>query len=553
MGRARRRRAGRTARRRPAEGVRAPRRAARCWPSRCARLDDCDAIDGDRARRAAGAGRSRRSCSPRSSASRRSRACVPGGETRSASVRIGLAEVADDADDRARPRRGAAAAARELVARLLEALAERLRRRGAGAAGDRHGQARCRTESSPRRCRAPSSSPCRRRRLSSPRRCVPPPRARAPTARRSSRRAAAGSAVVAGDERLLKVTTRDDLARVEALARGRRAIATVACGRPMGERLRLIGGSAFDAHAFADGVPLVLGGVAFDHSARARRPLRRRRDHPRTDRRAARRRGPRRHRLALPLGRGALRGASRRSSCSSTAYAQVRAAGWRLVNADCILIGEEPRIAAAAGGDARAPAGARSARARSTCARRRPTGSASPAVARVSPRRLSRCSSGVRLAGEVPPAAASTDDQAVACERGERVGVVAGSRRPRPRAARAARAGGRSPRSATVAAAARSAARATGSAPASGQPLAARHAREADGRAEVEQRLRARRSKASPRALLHAADVRVDRQHVAAEGEVADRCRRVGADPGQLGQLVRPALLGDQRAPRAGG
>jgi 2-C-methyl-D-erythritol 2,4-cyclodiphosphate synthase len=27
------------------------------------------------------------------------------------------------------------------------------------------------------------------------------------------------------------------------------------------------------------------------------------------------------------------------------AYAQVRAAGWRLVNADCVLIGESPRIA----------------------------------------------------------------------------------------------------------------------------------------------------------------------------------------------------------------
>lgn len=27
------------------------------------------------------------------------------------------------------------------------------------------------------------------------------------------------------------------------------------------------------------------------------------------------------------------------------AYAQVREAGWRLVNADCVLIGEEPRIA----------------------------------------------------------------------------------------------------------------------------------------------------------------------------------------------------------------
>ena len=37
--------------------------------------------------------------------------------------------------------------------------------------------------------------------------------------------------------------------------------------------------------------------------------------------------------------------ASRRSTLLTDAYAQVRAAGWRLVNADCVLIGEEPRIA----------------------------------------------------------------------------------------------------------------------------------------------------------------------------------------------------------------
>ena len=47
-------------------------------------------------------------------------------------------------------------------------------------------------------------------------------------------------------------------------------------------------------------------------------------------------------------------------------------------------------------------------------------------------------------------------------------------------------------------------------------------------------------------ALLHAADVRVDRQHVAAEGEVADGGRRVRPDAGQLGQVVRPAALGDR-------
>ena len=91
-------------------------------------------------------------------------------------------------------------------------------------------------------------------------------------------------------------------------------------------------------------MPLVLGGVEFDAPARARRPLRRRRDRPRADRRAARRGRARRHRLALPLGRRALRGVSSLELLSE-AYEQVRAAGWRLVNADCVLVGEEPRIA----------------------------------------------------------------------------------------------------------------------------------------------------------------------------------------------------------------
>ena len=37
--------------------------------------------------------------------------------------------------------------------------------------------------------------------------------------------------------------------------------------------------------------------------------------------------------------------APRRSICCGAAYAEVRDAGYALVNADCILIGEEPRIA----------------------------------------------------------------------------------------------------------------------------------------------------------------------------------------------------------------
>ena len=105
-------------------------------------------------------------------------------------------------------------------------------------------------------------------------------------------------------------------------------------------------GIGVDAHGFADGIPLVLGGVRFD-------------DHPRglaghsdgdviahalTD--------------AL-LGAAALgdigtlfpsdderwRGADSLGLLSD-AWARVREAGWELVNADCVLVGQEPRIAA---------------------------------------------------------------------------------------------------------------------------------------------------------------------------------------------------------------
>ena len=104
-------------------------------------------------------------------------------------------------------------------------------------------------------------------------------------------------------------------------------------------------GLGVDAHAFADGVPLVLGGVRFDHS----RGLA---GHSDGDVIA--------HALidavlgAAGLGDiGSLFPSSdeRFHGASSVgllaeAYAQVQAAGWELVNADCVLIGEEPRIAA---------------------------------------------------------------------------------------------------------------------------------------------------------------------------------------------------------------
>jgi 2-C-methyl-D-erythritol 2,4-cyclodiphosphate synthase len=104
-------------------------------------------------------------------------------------------------------------------------------------------------------------------------------------------------------------------------------------------------GTGVDAHAFADGVPLVLGGVRFDHP----RGLAGHSDgdviaHALTD--------------AL-LGAAALgdigslfpSGSETPEGVDSLellaeAYLQVQAAGYELVNADAILIGEEPRIAA---------------------------------------------------------------------------------------------------------------------------------------------------------------------------------------------------------------
>jgi 2-C-methyl-D-erythritol 2,4-cyclodiphosphate synthase len=103
-------------------------------------------------------------------------------------------------------------------------------------------------------------------------------------------------------------------------------------------------GLGFDAHAFAEGVPLVLGGVPFEHP----RGLA---GHSDGDVLA--------HALidailgAADLGDiGAFfppddeqyRGASS-IDLLWKAYREVRDAGWRLVNADCVLVGQEPRIA----------------------------------------------------------------------------------------------------------------------------------------------------------------------------------------------------------------
>ena len=103
-------------------------------------------------------------------------------------------------------------------------------------------------------------------------------------------------------------------------------------------------GIGVDAHALEEGVPLVLGGVAFDHP----RGLA---GHSDGDVIA--------HALVdavlgaaglgdigtlFPSGDDRFRGADSLDLLRE-AYRQVREAGYRLVNADCVLVGEEPRIA----------------------------------------------------------------------------------------------------------------------------------------------------------------------------------------------------------------
>ena len=103
-------------------------------------------------------------------------------------------------------------------------------------------------------------------------------------------------------------------------------------------------GIGVDAHALEEGVRLVLGGVEFEST----RGLA---GHSDGDVLA--------HALIdallgaaglgdigslFPSGEERFRGVSSLSLVTE-AYGQVRDAGWRLVNADCVLVGEEPRIA----------------------------------------------------------------------------------------------------------------------------------------------------------------------------------------------------------------
>jgi 2-C-methyl-D-erythritol 2,4-cyclodiphosphate synthase len=103
-------------------------------------------------------------------------------------------------------------------------------------------------------------------------------------------------------------------------------------------------GIGVDAHALADGVPLVLGGVTIEHP----RGLA---GHSDGDVLA--------HALIdallgaaglgdigslFPSGDERFRGADSLELLRE-AYRRVREAGWLLVNADCVLVGEEPKIA----------------------------------------------------------------------------------------------------------------------------------------------------------------------------------------------------------------
>jgi 2-C-methyl-D-erythritol 2,4-cyclodiphosphate synthase len=103
-------------------------------------------------------------------------------------------------------------------------------------------------------------------------------------------------------------------------------------------------GTGFDAHALVDGVPLVLGGVRVDHP----RGLAGHSDgdvlaHALTDAvlGAA---GMEDIGALFPSGDPAHHGADS-IELLREAWARVQEDGWQLVNADVVLIGEEPRLA----------------------------------------------------------------------------------------------------------------------------------------------------------------------------------------------------------------
>ena len=103
-------------------------------------------------------------------------------------------------------------------------------------------------------------------------------------------------------------------------------------------------GTGLDAHAFEDGVPLVLGGVRIDHP----RGLAGHSDgdvlaHALTDALLGAA-GLEDIGALFPSGDPALAGADS-LELLARAWEQVQASGWQLANADVVLIGEEPRLA----------------------------------------------------------------------------------------------------------------------------------------------------------------------------------------------------------------
>jgi 2-C-methyl-D-erythritol 2,4-cyclodiphosphate synthase len=103
-------------------------------------------------------------------------------------------------------------------------------------------------------------------------------------------------------------------------------------------------GTGVDAHAFEDGVPLVLGGVRIEHpSGMAGHSDGDVLAHALTDAvlGAA---GMEDIGALFPSGDPALEG-SDSIELLREAWRQVQAAGWELANADVVLIGQEPRLA----------------------------------------------------------------------------------------------------------------------------------------------------------------------------------------------------------------
>ena len=223
----------------------------------------------------------------------------------------------------------------------------------------------------------------------------------------------------------------------------------------------------------------------------------------------------------------------------------MRAAGWRLVNADCVLVGEEPRIAPHRDEMRRRLAGG-GRRGRGQRPRdddrpprlHRPRRGSRRAGGRAARARLRSSRSGSTTA----PSASSVTSPSRRATRPPR-------RRPaprpaRPRAAPPRGAAGTSPRTATASAPARTAALARASL-GERADAAARHTREADGRAEVEERLRAGAVEARPvRSCTRRTFVSTGSTS-RPNAKFADGGRGVRPDAGQLGQVVGPTVLGD--------